>query len=84
MRMAEKEQESRLAGQREDRSQARGGLLTGFIVAMTSCGLAGYGFYLGHAVEAASLVGATLASLVGVFIYGTQAGAKINSDDDEE
>ena len=83
MRMAEKEQEGRLSVQRAGVKQAKGGLATGFTVAMTICGLVGYGFHLGYAVEAAGLVGATLASLVGVFIYGTKANNE-RSDDDEQ
>ncbi len=43
------------------------GVVLGFVVA--GFGVSAYGFYLEHAVEAARVAGATLATLAGTFVY---------------
>lgn len=71
MRMAEKEQDGHLWGNKMQEWRAMAGVASGFCVAVAAFAVSAYGFSVGATVEAAAVAGTTLVALVGVFIRGT-------------
>jgi len=49
------------------------GIVSGLIISTAAFIIAGFGFYLGHPVAAATICTVDLAAIVGVFIYGTKS-----------
>lgn len=69
MKMAEEERKERSL--RADRTEytTRWGLVIGLIAVLPIYGISFYAFYLGHAIEGASIVvGSTIANLAGIFV----------------
>lgn len=71
MRMAEKEQDGHLWGNKMQEWRAMAGVASAFCVAAAAFAVSAYGFSVGATVEAAAVAGTTLVALVGVFIRGT-------------
>jgi len=71
MKMVESEAAHRHTIEAEREKRATLGVVLGFSVALAGFGVSAYGFFLGHAAEAALVAGATLATLAGTFVYGT-------------
>lgn len=81
MKMAERQQAQQHAVERRQEHRATLGVVCATTSVSGTLLLSGYGFYTGHAVEAAAVFGATITAIVTVFIRGTATRSDKDEDD---